>query len=54
MGYPSTDWPVAVDSSLARIDNVHTVYADDFNYQDVQIRKIQDWLGISGQFILAV
>jgi hypothetical protein len=38
-------------SSLARIDNVHTVYADDFNYQDVQIRKIQDWLGISGQFI---
>jgi len=51
MVYPNTDWPVSVDNVVTRTDLVNTVWADDFNYPDEQIRTIQSWLGEDGDLI---
>lgn len=45
MAYPTSDWPGATDATLTRVNLVDIVDADDFNYQDAQVRGIQGWLG---------
>jgi len=51
MPYPNTDWPVAVDAVIVRVDGADIVHDNDFNYPDEQVRTIQDWLGINGDLI---
>lgn len=52
MAYPGlTDWPTSVDGAVTRTDNVDTVFDEDFNYQDSQIRAIQVFLGATGELI---
>lgn len=51
MPFPDTDYPVALDATEDRIDYVDVVYADDFNYHDGQIRKVQEYLGITSELI---
>ncbi len=52
MAYPgTTDWPTSVDGAVTRTDNVDTVFDEDFNYQDSQIRAIQVFLGETGDLI---
>ena len=52
MAYPTdTDFPGAIDAEEDRTDNVDIIWADDFNYQDSQIRKIQQFLGETGKMI---
>lgn len=52
MAYPgTTDWPTSVDVAVIRTDNVDTVFDEDFNYQDSQVRAIQAFLGVTGRLI---
>lgn len=52
MGYPSSsDYPGALDSSESRTDNVDIIWANDFDYQDMQIRRLQEFLGETGKMI---
>lgn len=51
MAFPSTDFPTALDAAESRTDLVNICYDDDFNYHDEQIRKIQEYFGISAELI---
>lgn len=52
MAYPSsTDYPTSLDSAETRTDGVDTVFDDDFNYPDIQVRRLQQFLGQSGELI---
>lgn len=51
MPFPTTDYPGAVDSAESRTDALDIIYDDDFNYQDGQIRALQNYLGPSGDLI---
>jgi len=56
MPFPgSSDYPDSVDadygSGSARVDNVNVVYDDDFNFPDIQIRRMQEYFGTDGQLI---
>ena len=52
MGFPTdTDFPGAVDVAESRTDYVDFVWAVDFDFQDKQIRKIQNFLGETGKMI---
>ena len=50
MAYPHTDWPLHLDSAVARV-NGDVINADDFNYPDEQIRTIQEWIGSTGDML---
>lgn len=50
MGFPAdTDYPDALDLAQNRVDGADIVWDDDFNYQDKQIRKLQDFIGLRGE-----
>ena len=52
MVYPTdTDFPGALDSLQDRTDDIDIIWADDFDFQDKQIRKIQEFLGETGKLI---
>lgn len=52
MAYPFiTDWPTSLDVLVNRTDNVDTVFEEDFNYSDSQIRTIQIFLGVTGDLL---
>lgn len=52
MPFPvSTDWPTALDAPENRTDLVDIVWADDFDFQDMQIQSLQTWLGETGDLI---
>lgn len=51
MPFPSTDWPTSYDSIQDREDGFDTVWASDYDYQDSQIRKIQEWIGTTGKLL---
>jgi len=51
MPFPNTSYPVALDATEDRTDYVDVVYADDFDYHDKQIRKVQEYLGITSELI---
>lgn len=51
MAFPNTDFPTALDAVQSRADLTNVVYDDDFNYHDEQVRKIQEYLGISAELI---
>lgn len=52
MGYPTdTNWPGSVDTVEDRTDYVDIVWAADYDFQDKQIRKIQTWLGETGDLV---
>lgn len=51
MPFPNTDYPTALDAAQSRVDLTNIVYDDDFNYEDEQIRKIQEYMGISSELI---
>jgi len=40
-----------LDAPVVRADGVHTVAGDNFNYQDVQLRRLQQWLGATADLI---
>jgi len=51
MPFPTTDWPTSYDPIEDRTDAVDIVAADDFDYQDNQVRQLQSWLGTTGKLI---
>jgi hypothetical protein len=51
MAFPNTDYPATLDSLQSRVNLVDIAYAEDFNYQDNQIRKVQTLIGSTGQLI---
>lgn len=51
MPFPTTDWPAALDGVQIRTDFVDLVDDDDFNYPDAQVRRVQTWLGITGELL---
>lgn len=56
MPFPaSTDWPGAYDpdygSGSQRVDNADIVWAYDYNFPDTQIRKLQQFLGVTGKML---
>lgn len=51
MPFPSTSFPTALDAVEDRTDYADVVYADDFDYHDKQIRKVQEYFGISSELI---
>jgi hypothetical protein len=51
MPFPITDWPTSYDSIEDRTDGFDTVWADDYDFQDSQIRQIQTWLGTTGKLL---
>lgn len=51
MAFPNTDWPGAYDSLEDRTDGVDIVFAEDFDFQANQLRRIQQWLGITGKLL---
>lgn len=51
MPFPTTDWPTSYDGAETRTDFVDTIFADDFGFQDDQIRKIQQWIGTTGKLL---
>jgi len=52
MTYPiESDYPGAIDAVQDRTDSVDVVWADDYDFQDKQVRRLQEFLGITGEMI---
>jgi hypothetical protein len=52
MSFPDeTNWPTSYDDIEERADYVDMAYATDFNFQALQVQKIQQWLGSFGKLI---
>lgn len=51
MPFPTTDYPTALDAAQSRTDYTDIAHDEDFNYEDEQIRKIQEYLGLSSELI---
>lgn len=51
MAFPNTTFPDALDSVVDRTNFTDIVNDVDFDYQDEQIRKIQEYLGLTTELI---
>lgn len=52
MSYPiESDYPTSIDATQDRTDAVDIVWADDFDFQDKQVRRLQEFLGETTKMI---